>query len=312
MVRSCGPPGVAQRLGDREVGVGQLDVLAHQGDLELRLGPLDAVHQGPPGGQVGRLGGGPEAQLADDEVAQPLGLQEQRHLVDRGGRLGRDDAFLGHVAEEGDLLAHLVADRLVRAQDDDVRLDADAAQLLDRVLGGLGLELAGGGQRRQQRDVHVQHVGPPDVLAQLADGLQERQALDVADGPADLHDDHVGAAVAGHPLDALLDLVGDVGDDLDRAAQVVAAPLLGDDRLVDAAGGDVAELGQVLVDEPLVVAQVKVRLRPVVGDEDLAVLVGRHRARIHVDVRIELEDGDGEAAALEQAADAGGGDAFAE
>ena len=199
-----------------------------------------------------------------------------------------------------------------RAQDDDVGLDADAAQLLDRVLGRLRLELAGGGERGQQRHVDVQDVGPPDVLAHLADGLEERQALDVADGPADLDDHDVRVAVAGDAPDPLLDLVGDVRDDLDRAAEVVAAALLGDDRLVDAAGRDVAELGQVLVDEPLVVAEVEVRLGAVVGDEDLAVLVRAHRARIHVDIRIELQDGDPQAARLEQAADAGGGDAFAE
>ena len=152
----------------------------------------------------------------------------------------------------------------------------------------------------------------PDVLAHLADGLEERQALDVADGAADLDDDDVGIAVARDAPDPLLDLVGDVRDDLDRAAEVVAAALLGDDRLVDAAGRDVGELGQVLVDEALVVAQVEVRLGAVVGDEDLAVLVGRHRARVDVDVRIELEDGDAEAACLEQPPDAGGGDAFAE
>ena len=158
----------------------------------------------------------------------------------------------------------------------------------------------------------VQDVGPPDVLAHLADGLEERQRFDVADGPADLDDDDVRIAVAGHATDALLDLVGDVRDDLDGAAEVVAAALLGDDRLVDAPGRDVAELAQVLVDEALVVAEVEVRLGAVVGDEDLAVLVGRHRARIHVDVRIELEDGDRQAAGLEEPTDAGGGDAFAE
>ncbi len=158
----------------------------------------------------------------------------------------------------------------------------------------------------------VEDVRPPDVLAHLADRLEERQALDVADGPADLDDDDVGVAVAGDALDPLLDLVRDVGDDLDRAAEVVAAALLGDDRLVDAAGRHVGELGEVLVDEPLVVAQVEVRLGAVVGDEDLAVLVGRHRPRVDVDVRVELEDGDGEAAGLEEPADAGGGDAFAE
>ena len=34
----CAQAGVAERLGDREVGVGQLDVLADEGDLEGRLG----------------------------------------------------------------------------------------------------------------------------------------------------------------------------------------------------------------------------------------------------------------------------------
>ena len=160
------------------------------------------------------------------------------------------------------------------------------------MLGGLGLELAGGGQGGQQRHVDVEHVLAADVLAHLADGLEERQRLDVADGAADLDDDDVGGAVARHAPDALLDLVGDVRDDLDGAAEVVAAALLGDDRLVDAPGGDVGQLGQVLVDEALVVAQVEVGLGAVVGDEDLAVLERRHRARVHVDVRVELQDGD--------------------
>ncbi len=193
-----------------------------------------------------------------------------------------------------------------------VGLDADPPQLLDGVLGGLGLELAGRREGRQQRHVDVQDVVPPDVLAHLADGLEERQALDVADRPADLDDHHVRVAVAAHADDPLLDLVGDVRDDLDRAAEVVPAALLGDDRGVDAAGRDVGALGQVLVDEPLVVAQVEVRLRPVVGDEHLAVLVGRHRPRVDVDIGVELEDRDTETAGLEQAPDAGGGDAFPE
>ena len=151
------------------------------------------------------------------------------------GGLGRDDRLRGDVAEQRDLLADLVADRVVAAQDDDVRLDADAAQLLDRVLGRLGLELAGRRERRQQRHVDVQDVGPADVLAHLADRLEERQALDVADRPADLDDHDLRVAVARDAADALLDLVGDVRDDLDGAAEVVAAPLLGDDRLVDPA-----------------------------------------------------------------------------
>ncbi len=90
------------------------------------------------------------------------------------------------------------------------------------------------------------------------------------------------------------------------------AALLGDDGLVDAAGGDVGELREVLVDEALVVPEVQVSLGPVVRDEDLAVLVGRHGPRVHVDVGVQLEDGDGKAATLQQPADAGGRDALAQ
>jgi len=38
----------------------------------------------------------------------------------------------------------------------------------------------------------------------------------------------------------LLDLVGDVRDGLDGCAQELAAPLVGDDRIVDLPGGEVA------------------------------------------------------------------------
>ncbi len=276
------------------------------------FGRLDPLDERAPAIEIRHRVGIAEAELADDQPSQAEGFELERHFVDRlrGGR--RDDRIDIDVGEERDLLADLVGDLVVRAQDDDIGLDADPAQLLDRVLGRLRLEFAGRGQLGEQRHVDVQHVLAADVLAHLADGFEERQAFDVADGPADFDDDDIRIALAGDALDALLDLVRDVRNDLDGPAEVVAAALLGDDRLVDPTRRHVAELGQVLVDEPLVVTEVEVRLGAVVGDEHLAVLVRAHRARIHVDVRIELQDGDGEAAGLEEPADAGGGDALAE
>ena len=95
-------------------------------------------------------------------------------------------------------------------------------------------------------------------------------------------------------------------------AQVVAAALAGDDLLVDAAGGEVVALGELGVGEALVVAQVEVGLRAVVGDEDLAVLERAHGARIDVQVGIELLAGDLQPAAFEQAADGGRRDALSQ
>ena len=66
------------------------------------------------------------------------------------------------------------------------------------------------------------------------------------------------------------------------------------------------------VDEPLVVAEVEIGLGAVVGDEHLAVLERRHRARIDVDVRIELLHRHAEPALDEQPSKRRGGDAFPE
>ena len=168
---------------------------------------------------------------------------------------------------------------------------------------------AGGADVRHQREVHVNGVLAAHVLPELADGFEERQALDVAHGAADL-DQHDIDVAPGLP-DTVLDFVGNVGDHLYRAAQVIAAAFLLDDRHVDLAGGPVAVAGRGHAGEPLVVAQVEVGLGPIVGDVDLAVLVRAHRPGIDVDVRVELLQRDLVAVALEQRADRGGGQALA-
>ena len=168
------------------------------------------------------------------------------------------------------------------------------AQLADAVLGRLGLGFAGRLEVGDQRQVDVEAVLLADVERELADGFEERQALDVADGAADLGDDHVHV-VGGQLADRGLDLVGDVRDDLHGLAEVIAAPLLLDDGQVDLAGGEVAVAAQRGVGEALVVAQVEVGLGAVVEHVDLAVLVGAHGARIDVDVGIELLQADPQA-----------------
>jgi len=60
------------------------------------------------------------------------------------------------------------------------------------------------------------------------------------------------------------------------------------------------------------VAQIEVGLGAVVGDVDLAVLVGAHRAWIDVDVRIQLDVRDLEAARFHQGADRRGAEALAD
>ena len=70
------------------------------------------------------------------------------------------------------------------------------------MLGRLGLELGGRLEVGDERQVDVEAVLAADVEGELADRLEERQALDVADGAADLgdHDVHVvGRPAGGRP-----------------------------------------------------------------------------------------------------------------
>jgi hypothetical protein len=60
------------------------------------------------------------------------------------------------------------------------------------------------------------------------------------------------------------------------------------------------------------VADVEVGLGAVVGDEDLAVLERVHRARVHVEVRVELLHHDAQSAGGEQVAETRGGEPLAE
>ena len=88
--------------------------------------------------------------------------------------------------------------------------------------------------------MHERGLAGIELLAELANGFEERQALDITDGAANFTQHEVSIAVIGE--DEVFDGVGDVRDHLDRSAEIIAAALFGDDLLIDAACGDVVGL----------------------------------------------------------------------
>ena len=188
---------VIERLVEALVGVLVADVLADDVDRDLVGRILDAVDEIGPG--VHARFGLRQLQPVEDDAIEPFGGQDERHLVDAGDVLGGDHGFLVDVAEQRDLALDVLIEESVGPAEQDVRLDTDRAQVAHAVLRRLGLQLAGGADERHQRQVDVERVVAADVLAQLADGLEERQALDVADRAADLdeHDVDVAARPRG-------------------------------------------------------------------------------------------------------------------
>lgn len=195
-----------------------------------------------------------------------------------------------------------------------IRNHAVAAHRLDGVLCRLRLLLA-------VDDGHVRDVDLHEVVAarppsKLSEGFHKRHALHIANSAAKLDDAHIWLLVgvvdgdAGNLLDPFLDGVGDVRDDLDRLAQVVALALALNDVLVDLAGGDVVVAGQGDVEVALVVAEIEIDFAAVGEDEDFAVparysvccgawrfltrlgvLLGVHGPRVDIEVGVDLDRG---------------------
>ena len=177
------------------------------------------------------------------------------------------------------------------------------------MLGGLGFQLPGGRDIGQQGQMHVDRMAARQIVAELTNGLEEGQTLDVAHRAADLDQHEVDLLVPVE--DELLDMIGDMGDHLHGAAEVIAPALLGDDLLIDAPGGDIVLLGGGTPGEALVVAEVQVRLGAVVGHEDLAVLSRAHGARIYIEIGVEFPQADCVATSLKEGAESRRRQAFA-
>ena len=300
--------GVREALVDTLVGILQV-VLAHKADAHHLRGRAAQFEEVTPRTKFGRLAHG-QPHLAHDGTVQALPLHIDGHLVDAGQVLALDDAFQVHVAESRHLHAHVVVEVLLCAEHEHVGLNAVAEHLLDRMLGGLGLEFVGRAEIGHVGEVYAHGVAT-EFPFELSDGFKEGRAFDVADGAADFGDDEVVLARFAEVLHALLNFVGDVGHDLNGLAEVVAAALLVDDGFVDAARGHAVFAGGLYAREAFVVAEVEVGLHAIYGDVAFAVLVGIERARVDIDIGVKLLDGNLVAACLQQFTDGGRNDAFA-
>src|SRR5437773_3226047 len=296
-------PGVDERLVQRLVGIGEVDILADHGDGDLVLGMLERLDQLFPDLELGRLGD--DAELVADDFIQHLLVQHPGNPVNRVRVPDRDDGVGLNVGKQRDLLLFVLGNGPVGAAQERIGLDADPAQLLHRVLSRLGLDLARALDERHERQVDVAGVVRAELQAHLPHRLEKGQRFDVPDRAADLDDRHFRFARAAR--DERLDLVGDMRNHLHGAAEVVTAALFFDHRIVDLAGGEVVVAVHPRRLETLVVAQIEVGLGAVLGDEHLPVLEGAHRAGIDVDVRVELEEGDFDAARFEDRGEGGGG-----
>src|SRR3984957_6685148 len=248
-----GDAAMRQRFDQRLVGILHAGVFADDGNGHLTFRIPDPLVDDVPALQARRNLGG-DTERRQYLIVEGGGMIGLRHGVDVIDVARLDHGGLTHIAEQAELAALFLWNRAIGTAEQDIRLDADRTQLLDRMLGRFGLQLAGAWNERQQRQMDIDRMVTRQVVLDLPDSLEERQALDVADGAADLAQHEVEVVIAVE--DEILDRVGDMRNDLDGRAEIVAAPLLGDDVLIDATGGDAVGLGGGTPGKTFIVAEV--------------------------------------------------------
>ena len=282
--------GMVECFDDGKICVMQFDIFADKTDGDGLFAAADLLYHAAPLGHIRLFC--LEVQLAADNAGEIVFLQHNRCFVQHRDRHVFNNTVRFYVAEQGNLVENARIDRLIAAQDNDVRGDAHTLHFFYRVLGRFRLMLAGAFEVRHKRDMNEKGVFLTDLERNLTNGFEKRLAFDIACRAADLGDDDVCIRLVADAVNEVLDLVRDVRNDLNGLAKVLAAAFLVEDVPVDLAGREVGEFIQVFVDEALIVAEVKVGLCAILGHVNFAVLVRAHGARVNVDVRVKLLCGD--------------------
>ena len=218
-------------------------------------------------------------------------MQHARHFVDGVHIPHGDDAPLRDVGEERNFGALFLWDGPVGTTHQGIGLYTNLTQFLGSVLGGFGLQFAGCSNPRYITQVHKGGIVRAHAQAHLPHCFKKGQGLDVANGAANFNNRHIHRVRCSHTctaFDEVLYFVGDVGNNLNGGAQIVAAAFFFQNTFVDLTGGEVVGAPHPCGDKALVVAQIEVGFCPIFGHEDFAMLEGRHRARVDVDIGIKL------------------------
>eukprot|EP00123_Amoebidium_parasiticum_P022120 comp8036_c0_seq1/m.3538 comp8036_c0_seq1/g.3538 ORF comp8036_c0_seq1/g.3538 comp8036_c0_seq1/m.3538 type:complete len:449 (+) comp8036_c0_seq1:966-2312(+) len=273
-----------QCLDQREIGVTHTRVLAYDHNLHTVTKLLPPCRHLTPLAQENVCSGITfsclsKRQALGDDVEHVLFDQKKGHLPNTAAVVHVDHLLWGHVAEHRDLLLDVVTKHLRAAAHNNIRRQPKASQFAHTVLGGFCLLLPRGPNHRHQAHMDQQKVLVSHTELELAHGLNKRCTLNITNSASQLDDADLWLLVVSigtdlcHPLDPILDLIGDVWHHLDGLAEVVTAALLLNYIPVDLARCDVVVLVQRDVYEPLIVAQIEIYLPSIVKNVAFTVLV---------------------------------------
>src|SRR5215813_12095945 len=112
-------------------------------------------------------------------------------------------------------------------------------------------------------------------------------------------------------MDAILDLISNMGNDLNSATQIFSPAFFSNYRSIDLTSCHIISLMSRLIGKALIMSQIEIGLGTIISDKDLAMLIGGHCTRININVGIELHERDGNPTVFEETSQRGNANTFA-
>lgn len=207
---------------------------------------------------------------------------EESLLRQKDGDLicGRDVMYANnlvpfHLARIGDLLNSCLLQGCLAAACNDVRSETSTTDITDGPLCRLGLLLRA--NQRNIADLDLKEVVLANSSLELSHGLNEWCALDVSNSTAQFDDTDIRLPSRlihrnlGDLLNPVLDFIRQMGDDLHSLSEVISTTLLGDDMVVDLAGGDIVVTAKSNAKIALIVSKIQICFCTVVANEHFTV-----------------------------------------
>ena len=141
---------------------------------------------------------------------------------------------------------------------------------------------------------------------ELPNRFNKGKSLDITHNAADFRYYVVVAILFAQELNATLDFVRNMRDYLHGFAQIVPAPFLANNRLINTSRGYIIAPRRLHIEETFVMTQVQIRFASVIRYVAFAVFIRIKRSRIDIDIGIELLNRYFVATCLEQLAYRGG------
>ncbi len=151
------------------------------------------------------------------------------------------------------------------------------------MLGWLGLEFTRSRYVGHEGQVDINSAAARQIIAKLADRFKEGHCFNITDRTTDFTKNEIIILIAFD--NEVLDLISDVRNYLNRRTEIIAPAFLFDNVAINPPCRDVVLLIGGTPRETLIMTKIKVSFGAIVGYKHFAMLIGRHRSGVDVEIQ---------------------------